>query len=162
MIYGPAEKQRFILIGDSGSGKSHSALATKKYLFDALTWAWRADLIDTVKGVEMIEAPELVDMDDEEFGYWTDGLQHTRVLFLEDIGTEIDQYRSGLPRKRLYQILELFADRWLFVTTNIFEETWREKWDARVDDRLHRNSEIVTLRDVPSYTVWKMRKEAGL
>lgn len=160
MIYGPPEKRHFILVGPTGTGKSHTALAAKDYLADALLWAWRGELIIGRMGVAMINAPEIVDMSDDHFGYWLEGLAHKKVLFLEDIGTETDQYRSGLPRKRLYQVLEHFAGQWLFITTNVPEEGWIEKWDARVEDRLHRSADIAVLKEVPSFTVWKMGRRA--
>jgi DNA replication protein DnaC len=73
------------------------------------------------------------------------------VLFLDDIGAESDKYRSGETTDALCQLLSRRAIKWTMITTNYLPEEWPTRWDARVADRLLRNSVICDMRGCGSY-----------
>lgn len=68
------------------------------------------------------------------------------VLFLDDIGAESDKYRSGEATDALCQLLSRRENLWTVVTTNIARESWAEKFDVRVSDRLQRRSQVVEVK----------------
>ena len=75
------------------------------------------------------------------------------VLFLDDIGSESDKYRSGETIDALCQVLGRRENKWTIVTTNYLIEEWPTAFDARVSDRLFRNSIICDLRHSGSYAM---------
>ena len=81
---------------------------------------------------------------------WTECVELDMAL-LDDIGAEVDQFKSGLAAENLRLMLEERKAKWTVVTTNIMPRDWSKAWDQRVEDRLHRNSIIVELKTAPSY-----------
>lgn len=75
------------------------------------------------------------------------------VLLLDDIGTEIDKFKTREPVERLRQLLGAREGKYDLITTNIPVEKWAKVWDNRVDDRLLRgNSRFVDLAGVPRFS----------
>lgn len=72
------------------------------------------------------------------------------LLVLDDIGAEHDPSKNGTDH--LCQILSQRERKFTVITTNIKPEFWPEKFDTRIADRLLRNSEVVRLFGVKSYT----------
>ena len=104
---------------------------------------------------------ELTEKDNPEFG---DDVLAADVVLFDDIGSEEDRYRTGAPTRILGDILDDLhrKKRFVFITTNIAPEGWKERWDGRVEDRLLRlDAEIIDLWacGTESYASWKMRHE---
>ena len=72
------------------------------------------------------------------------------LLVLDDIGADNDPW--SVARDMLCQILSRRERKFTVVTTNIQMQDWAEKFDVRINDRLMRNSIIVDLSNVPSYS----------
>lgn len=83
-----------------------------------------------------------------------DELKDVHFLALDDIGSEADQFRGGENANRLRRLLEIFAKRWLVVTTNIPEDQWATFYDVRVASRLS-GSGKVAMFGAPD---WRARK----
>lgn len=85
------------------------------------------------------------------------------VLLLDDVGSEVDKFRSGLALANLSELLTRREGKWTAITTNFFPEKWvgteaaPGRFGKRVGDRLFRNSTIVCLRHTPSWSVRKAR-----
>ncbi len=77
-------------------------------------------------------------------------------LFLDDIGAENDAFK--IASDRLCQVLSKRERKFTMITTNISPEDWGEKFDVRIEDRLLRNSVIVDMTEVPSYSIYKLTK----
>lgn len=73
------------------------------------------------------------------------------LLFLDDIGAESDKFRSGETIDALCQLLSRRENKWTLVTTNYMLEEWPARFDARVADRLWRNSLVCDLSDATSF-----------
>jgi len=67
------------------------------------------------------------------------------ILFLDDIGAESDKYKSAENVDALCQLLSRRERKWTLVTTNFRTEQWDQQFDARVADRLMRNSIVCDL-----------------
>lgn len=82
-------------------------------------------------------------------------------MFLDDIGSEEDRFKSGAPSRILGDVLGRIHDekKFAFITTNIPPGEWKARWDARVYDRLLRMNPIApnVWQAGESYAVWKMR-----
>lgn len=110
--------------------------------------------------VEFVEFASLAFLETEEFrlrlAEWSDKDKGTDLMFLEDIGPEVDRFKTGEPTERLREVLNSLKNKWLVTTTNVPISEWERRWDGRVMDRLLRNSVIVDISGVPSYQLTKM------
>lgn len=72
------------------------------------------------------------------------------LVILDDIGAENDPWK--ICADKLCQILTRREQMFSIVTTNVQPADWTEKFDGRIHDRLLRNSVVVDLTGVPSYS----------
>ena len=141
-----------IFYGGTGAGKTHAARKVHAYVRDHQIDHW-------FKGnfwAEHLHFPALVHWDvvaGHEERDWSDVLYEiarVHLTVLDDIGGDVDQYRSGVPDNRLKHLLDLLENRWLLMTTNFGPSQWEERWGARIADRLSR-AVRVDLSEVKSY-----------
>lgn len=85
-------------------------------------------------------------------------MSSTTAVLMDDIGAEVDRYKTGHVTAILRNALDLRARRFTLVTTNIAPDAWTSTWDARVADRLLRDSVIVSLANTQSYSIVKRTK----
>lgn len=82
-----------------------------------------------------------------------DLLERNALLCIDDIGAESDRFKSGLSLDALSHLLNIVHERtWLAITTNYGPDEWREKFGARIEDRLLRESTVCHLEHVPSWS----------
>lgn len=85
-------------------------------------------------------------------GDWDiDDLLNCALLIIDDLGAEHDPSKCGVDK--LYLILERRERMWTILTTNLTPSAWENKFDRRISDRMMRNSELVDLTRVPSYSI---------
>lgn len=87
-----------------------------------------------------------------------DEVKAARFVFLDDIGSEADKFRTGEPAERLRTILDLCATKWLMISTNMTRETFGRAFDSRVQSRLEQAA-VLDMTGVPDYRP-KLRGEA--
>jgi DNA replication protein DnaC len=87
---------------------------------------------------------------------WGDVDKGLDLMFLEDIGPEVDRFKTGEPTERLRELFNVMKNKWMVVTTNVPVADWEKRWDGRIMDRMLRNSVIVDMSGVPSYQKTKM------
>lgn len=80
-----------------------------------------------------------------------DDCQRADVLFLDDIGAEDDPFQQATDK--LCQILSRRENKHTMLTTNVMPEHWEKRFDARVDDRLLRNSVVINMSGVQRFSV---------
>lgn len=154
-----AGHRHLILTGETGCGKTHTAESVFKWVRAARFDSWYFGYRSAPPRVEWVEFAQLASLDSREFKIWLDdqgSIRHQRgtdLLFVEDLGAEIDQFKSGEGAERLRELMNEFKNRWLFITTNVPKELWGTTWDKRVEDRLHRSSVIVDLSAVKAYSL---------
>lgn len=147
-----------VLAGRQGTGKTHTAEGILRWasaMGPSLLECWH----DRIPSKEHCEWSDLAGMDPSDpDGRWID-VCNADILALEDIGAEADRYRSGAPTENLRKILSARKRKFTVVTTNIGPKQWAERWnDNRIEDRLYRNSVIVTVR-APSYSKPKQARD---
>lgn len=151
-----------VLVGDTGRGKSLMMRRAMEWCRGAAVNAWEAghwgkcspqvaldarwpEIVAELRAFNRTMLPDLFEMD---------------LIGLDDIGAETDRFDAGVDA--LCQILTRRDHNWTIVTTNVpmrgnaAEKLlgWAEKWDARVANRLLRNSAIVDLDGAPSFSDW--------
>lgn len=151
-----------VLAGPYGCGKSHCWRAAKKYVRDVRMEIWPApkpwnhppsfyacNWADFVQEVGERQNHEM-----------REDLFEADVVFADDVGSEEDRFRSGIPARLLGDVLGRLHDlrRYVFLTMNVEASGWRSRWDGRVEDRLLRmNASIVDLSDAESFATWQLR-----
>ncbi len=150
-----------ILAGLFGCGKTHALDASARYVRDVRMAVWpepwpRPLQFESVQWAKLVR--EVTENDNRDYA---DDVLAADVVFLDDIGSEEDRYKSGAPTRILGDFLgEMHRHRkFVFITTNIAPEGWAARWDGRVNDRLLRmDAEIVNLFDLKaqSYAAWRV------
>jgi DNA replication protein DnaC len=141
-----------VICGDSGTGKTHTARAL-------YNWA-REKSGRLPVSVEFHSWPETCDAVSEGYTGIMRDLMEADFLALDDIGAETDKYKTGEMVDKLCQVLSRRENKYTVITTNVSPDRWNAKFDARITDRLLRNSTVCDLVGVPSYAVQRMLKAA--
>ena len=155
-------KRRLVIIGGSGSGKTHVLRAL---------WTWHREI------PQSRWQPTCRDADNDGFSCqlfdwptlyragaklgtesrWEDA-NNCGLLLLDDIGSEVDGFKSGEPTGLLRALIGSRDRQWTVCTTNIPQANWPRLWDERIADRLMRNSCIFDLQGAPSFAFTGARK----
>ena len=149
-------KRLMVISGNSGCGKTHiarrvggwaQAVAFQRFIDQRSS---SAGAVPEVKFSEFNEVANAESMIEKEFLGWLVDVNTASMLVLDDIGAETDRFKTGIPAARLCQILNRRAGKFTLITTNLNPDKCAEMWDARVEDRLNRDS-LVLLMQTPSF-----------
>jgi chromosomal replication initiation ATPase DnaA len=132
----PKVKSRWlVLAGSPGCGKTHALQAAYRFL--------RAHAIDcwprwytTPPSVTKFTWSRVVGL---EPGAWEDieaEANRATMVLIDDLGSEVDRYKTGEPTERLRRIMEICKGKWLLVTTNVPKAKFSTVFDGRVASRL--------------------------
>lgn len=146
-------KSLLVLVGEFGSGKTHTAKSIFRFCtaaatlaFDTEKWGCRK-IPDSV----FIAWPEAASaFADKQFGIMEDAFESDLVV-IDDIGAENDPWK--ICADKLCQILSRREKKFTVVTTNVEPGSWTERFDGRINDRLLRNSVVVDISRVKSYSM---------
>lgn len=138
--------------GSSGTGKTTVARALYRF-----SEAHGPD-IQIAHGLNhwssiMLKWPSVAEADDEsDFREVEAKISESTFVVLDDIGSEIDRFKTGSPAARLTRILSLIEERrkWSVITTNFDRKKLVDSYDSRTADRL-RAYNWMELGDIPSY-----------
>jgi DNA replication protein DnaC len=141
-----------VLCGPCGVGKTHCAGRVAEWAryvavpaMEAGNWGMK------VPSVKFVRWPEITDAFKEgHYGVIND-CNEVSFLIIDDIGAEHDPSRNAADK--LCQILSHRERKFTLITTNISPAAWPERFDARIADRLMRNSRVVDLNNLSSYSV---------
>ena len=154
--------QKLVLTGPSGCGKTALARALFRWANASAMSAWgqgQGPWGETFPRVDFLRWQETSDLLEgakssmvEILG---DAIAHS-MLVIDDIGAESDRFKSGKAIDALGYLLTRRQDfGFTMLTTNIPQDGWKDKWDARVADRLLRDSTIIDMSQVPSWSTVK-------
>lgn len=124
--------------GPNGVGKSHVLRRCHRFLANHAVDLWDAGLWPQVPNAVFAVWSRIVDLPRDEWNDWLYDLRRASFICLDDVGSEVDRYRSGEPVERLRVALEVCESKWLLLTTNATPAQWKAVWDARVASRLSR------------------------
>jgi len=77
-------------------------------------------------------------------------LKTAHIVFLDDVGAEVDRFKQGETTSRLCRVLDICQGKWLFITTNLDKPMIAAKYDHRVLDRMNM-AHWCDLAGMPSY-----------
>jgi len=77
-------------------------------------------------------------------------LKTAHIVFLDDVGAEVDRFKQGETTSRLCRVLDMCQGKWLFITTNLDKPMIAAKYDHRVLDRMNM-AHWCDLAGMPSY-----------
>lgn len=124
--------------GPNGVGKSRVLRRCHRFLANHSVDFWDAGLWPHIPGAVIAVWSRIVDLERDEWDDWLYDLRRTSFVCLDDVGSDVDRYRSGEPVERLRLVLEMCEAKWLLLTTNAPSTQWPKVWDARVASRLSR------------------------
>lgn len=129
----------FVISGPTGTGKSTVAKALQTFFDLHAVDLWYEGLWQCGGRIPVCmtaDVSRLVSLDDLAFDAAMRELVKAQVLIFDDLGAEVDRYKTGLPASLLRRLLEACEKKWVLVTTNIPAKLWPAKFDARVASRL--------------------------
>lgn len=138
--------------GSPGCGKTKVARGIYRFAMSNgpdLLWAqkrskWAALWLDW---------PNIAERDDEtDFLDARQQLEDASFVVLDDVGSETDRFKTGLPASRLRRILSIVESNktWCVVTSNMSRGELVDLYDSRVADRFI-GFQWLNLGNVPSY-----------
>lgn len=150
-------KSLFVLVGDTGTCKTHIAEAVFKFCRAAAMKAFDSGKHGetVIPSALFIPWPQTVAKfgDKQVANQIVDDAISCTLRIIDDIGAGTDPWQDA--NDRLCQILSRVEDKFTVVTTNVDVSEWAAKFGIRISDRLLRNSVVKSLRGVPSYAMWK-------
>lgn len=140
-----------MLIGQSGTGKTRMAERMNFLASRSAIWCWEQKWWPAPPRIVWVEWAKIASLPQDEFKRWCDGMCDVGLIFLEDVGAEIDKFKSAESTERFREVMNDCKNKWLFITSNVMPEHWSSRWDERIADRLLRNSRVIALRETPRY-----------
>lgn len=149
----PMRGQKLVIFGNNGVAKTKCCRAVKRWVHERkleLPLVQGEDLNAAVVECCMVNWAQRVDR--MMAGDWDiSHLISVPMAIIDDIGAEHDPTHVGA--EKLYVILESREFKWTLITTNTSPDLWEEKFERRIADRLLRNSVMLDLSNVPSYSI---------
>lgn len=127
-----------VISGPTGIGKSHALRRCRRFLANHAIDFWAEGLWPSVPAVVFAVWSRVCELPRDEWDEWLYDLRRAAVVILDDVGSEVDRFRSGEPAERLRVVLEECGAKWLAISTNADPKTWESTFDARVVSRLNR------------------------
>ncbi len=141
-----------VFSGAPGCGKTKAARGIYKF-----ARSFGADIIESHKishwATLWIDWPNVAESDDEDdFKDARQQLEQATFVVLDDVGSETDRFKTGLPTSRFRRVLSIIeqAKIWTVITSNLDKTKLLERYDARNSDRIDA-FQWMEMGSVPSY-----------
>lgn len=153
-----------VIAGTFGCGKSQVLRLAAAYVQAIYLDVWPEFWKDHGINLTSIHFPRFVwEIEKNENLEHYDDVAKADVVFIDDIGAEEDQYRSGAAARILGDLLGALEKKFALIATNIEPSGWEKRWDGRVEDRLIRRNAVTCNLYLPehsaeSYAQWQLRE----
>lgn len=127
-----------VISGPTGIGKSHALRRCRRFLGNHAVDFWAEGLWQSVPPVLFAAWSRVVELPKDEWDDWLYDLRRAAAVLLDDLGSEVDRFRSGEPAERLRVVLEECGAKWLAISTNVSPANWGAAFDGRAISRLNR------------------------
>lgn len=142
---------RWIAIsGAPGCGKSHAVRGAYNFIRSHGVELMRARCYQQPPGIRFATWSKVVELGPLSWGDFQEEIRLAKIVVLDDVGSEVDRFKSGEPTERLRATLEACEHKWLAITTNIPQAEWSDKFDYRVASRLEQ-ANTLDMAGVPDY-----------
>lgn len=138
------------IAGAPGCGKSHAARRAGEFLRTHNVELWRARYYPTPPSIRFATWSRVVGLGPLSWGDFQEEVRTAKIVILDDVGSEVDRFKSGEPTERLRSTLESCERKWLAITTNIPRALWSDQFDHRVASRLEQ-ANTLDMAGVPDY-----------
>lgn len=130
--------------GDTGTGKTRSMRMISSLLRQVGVIGWaECGTWHRPPSITFVEWSRIAVEDRFDSDLFFQEATECDILFLDDIGSEVDRFKTSEPRERLRQLLGAREKKFSMITTNTKQSEWASKWDIRVEDRLLRGNAII-------------------
>lgn len=140
--------------GPPGVGKTHVAQKVYAWLACYAIDLWQSGKWHKVPRVAKWDWPRIVEDDSGEI--WEEalnginGMVASDIVVLDDVGAEVDRFKSEMNKGRLRSAMNACEGKWLLMNTNIEKADWETQFGVRGADRL-RAAHYLDMTGVPSY-----------
>lgn len=145
-----------VFVGENGCGKTHLAKRILRYAGGVAVDAWAEGFWPEPPRKAYADWASYVAS--ERDGIEQD-LAEAHLTIVDDVGAEVDRFKSGEHIEKLRRLLSAREGRWTVLTTNIRSDEWAKHWDKRVADRLTRSAKVV---DLSKLKPWAIRRKDAL
>lgn len=140
-----------VVCGPNGIGKTHMLKACYKFVRAHSVDLWANHLWSKPPRTSYFAWTTISKAEDREsFASIMDEIQSSHAIFIDDIGADVDRFKSGMPNQQLTETLNAVDNRWLMITTNIPKPSWETMFGPRNADRLYKST-YFDGRGIPSY-----------
>jgi DNA replication protein DnaC len=165
-LYRNGQLGRMLTIsGPFGLGKTESLRAAKRYARDIAFAAWPTTWPRPITSIYVNWSDFIREQVGNNNREQMEDIVTADAIFIDDIGSEEDAFKSGAPTRILGDVLGKLERKFVLITTNISPAKggWRARWDGRVEDRLlRRGAHVVDLwrpeLRAESYARWQLRQ----
>lgn len=138
-----------IFAGKTGTGKSHALKAAYRFMraHSGAMWPkfWKHPV-----SLKFVVWSKAVAFERYAWDDFEEEIRGSDMVFVDDLGSEIDRFKSGEPAERLRLFLDLAKTKWMLVSTNIPREDFPKAFDARVVSRLEA-AQTLDLSEAPDF-----------
>jgi len=138
-----------VLTGNTGTGKTHCLKRANIFFLahaiDIYPHHWR-----NPPSVYFMRWVKSAQSRHEEWKDIIRDASEANIVFIDDAGADVDQFRQGEKNARLQELLDTVERKWCLITTNIMPEDWKDRLDLRNASRL-KASTIVRTDKIEDY-----------
>ncbi len=138
------------LVGSPGTGKSHAMRAAYEFLRTHNVDLWKLGHYSTPPSARFAVWSKVVALGPGMWADFEEDVHRSKFVFLDDVGSETDRFKSGESTERLRLILDLCRTKWLMVSSNLTRETFGRAFDARISSRFQQAA-VLDMTGAPDY-----------
>lgn len=146
-----APKRRWVsFVGSPGTGKSHVLRACNEFVRAHGVDLWQSRFYTAPPSARFAVWSKVVGLGPGAWADFEEDVHRSKFVFLDDVGSETDRFKSGEPVERLRLILDLCRTKWLMMSSNLTREVFGKAFDPRIQSRLEQAA-VLDMTGAPDY-----------